>query len=253
MCLVAFSVDPDAETRLVLVGNRDEFHARPTAPLAWWPEDPLLGGRDLQAGGTWFAVDRRGRFGALTNLRGAAIPASAPSRGQLIPAFLRTDQSPQAFVTSLRDKAPQYAGFNLLLGDASGTWLYSNGAPDEIRRVEPGCHAVSNGLPDSDWPKTRLAVQRLQQRLTHPARDGSLADILADRNPAPDESLPRTGLSIELERRLSATFIVQPDYGTRSTTVCVLHRGRGGWVEETTFDAAGTAQLVVRHALEGAH
>jgi uncharacterized protein with NRDE domain len=249
MCLVALSVDPDVDTRLVLVGNRDEFHGRPTAPLAWWPETPVLGGRDLQAGGTWFAVDRRGRFGVLTNLRGVPIPPSAPSRGQLIPAFLTADQSPRDFMAALREEAPRYAGFNLLLGDPSGTWLYSNGAPDQIQRLEPGCHAVSNGLLGTAWPKTTLAVQRLQQRLTQPTRDGSLADILADRTPAPDGALPRTGLSIDLERRLSPAFIVQPDYGTRSTTVCVLHRAGGGWVEETTFDAAGKASLVVRHAV----
>jgi uncharacterized protein with NRDE domain len=249
MCLVAFGLHPDDATRLVLVGNRDEFHQRATAPLAWWPDQPILGGRDLQAGGTWFAIDRRGRFGALTNLRGAASPSQAPSRGQLIPAFLRSDESPPVFLRRLQSAAGQYAGFNLLLGDHSGTWIYSTGTPEQIQALDPGCHAVSNGLPGSVWPKTALAVRRLQEHLSRPARDSALARVLADRAPAPDDQLPQTGLSIELERRLSPAFIVQPDYGTRSTTVCVLHQRGGGWVEETSYSARGEVQQRVRQTL----
>jgi len=249
VCLIAFSLHPDADTRLILVGNRDEFHQRATAPLAWWPDQPILGGRDLQAGGTWFAIDRQGRFGALTNLRGAASPSDAPSRGQLIPAFLMSDESPPEFLRRLQAHARRYAGFNLLLGDHSGTWIYSNGRPEHIEPLKLGCHALSNGLPGSVWPKTSLAVQRLEERLTQSTRADGLANVLADRNLAPDDQLPNTGLSIELERRLSPVFIVQPDYGTRSTTVCVLHQGGGGWMEETTFDPSGAVQQQVRQTL----
>ena len=57
MCLVAFAWKAHPRWRLVLAGNRDEFHARPAAPLARWDDEPfLIGGRDLEAGGTWLAV-----------------------------------------------------------------------------------------------------------------------------------------------------------------------------------------------------
>ena len=61
--------------QLVLAMNRDEFTARPTAPLSW--RAGLLGGWDLQPGregGTWLAMDTGGRLGLLTNIyTGAAL------------------------------------------------------------------------------------------------------------------------------------------------------------------------------------
>jgi uncharacterized protein with NRDE domain len=76
--------------RLVVAANRDEFHARPSAPLAPWTDlIGVVGGRDLMANGTWLALDARARFGIVTNFRELGRRRrSAPSRGGLIPAFL---------------------------------------------------------------------------------------------------------------------------------------------------------------------
>jgi hypothetical protein len=64
MCLVAFAWNVHPRWRLVLAGNRDEFHARPSAPLARWEGDAsILAGRDLQAGGTWLGLGAGGRAG----------------------------------------------------------------------------------------------------------------------------------------------------------------------------------------------
>ena len=41
----------------------------PRAPRPGGRSPAMLGGRDLLAGGTWLAVDRRGRFAAVTNIR----------------------------------------------------------------------------------------------------------------------------------------------------------------------------------------
>jgi len=66
---------------------------------------------------------------------------------------------------------------------------------------------------------------------------GSLLDLLEDRDPAPDHELPDTGVSIEFERLLSAPFIVNPRYGTRSSTALTLgHRCR---IAERQFDPEG--------------
>ena len=48
----------------------------------------VLGGRDLQAGGSWLAVDRRGRFAAVTNIRDPERPIGLRSRGSLVIDFL---------------------------------------------------------------------------------------------------------------------------------------------------------------------
>ena len=37
MCLLVLAWQAHARYRLVVAANRDEFHARPAAPLAKWP------------------------------------------------------------------------------------------------------------------------------------------------------------------------------------------------------------------------
>ena len=89
MCLLVLAWKHHPRYRLILAGNRDEFHDRPAAPLNWWQDDPrILGGRDLKAGGTWLGVARSGRFGVVTNYRDLQAPVEgAPSRGHLVPAI----------------------------------------------------------------------------------------------------------------------------------------------------------------------
>ena len=90
MCLIAFAHNVHPACPLVLIANRDEFHARPTAALAPWDDHPdILGGRDLEARGGWLALDRRRpRLAAVTNVR--ETPATRPllSRGALVRDFL---------------------------------------------------------------------------------------------------------------------------------------------------------------------
>src|SRR5690606_2500114 len=75
MCVVAFAWDAHPRWRLVLAGNRDEFHARPTAALARWEDAPgIVAGRDLEAGGTWLGVDDAGRCALVTNVRDLRAP-----------------------------------------------------------------------------------------------------------------------------------------------------------------------------------
>ncbi|HSC08122.1 MAG TPA: NRDE family protein, partial [Steroidobacteraceae bacterium] len=90
MCLLVFAWNHHPRYRLIFAGNRDEFHDRPAVPMGWWEDRPqILGGRDLQAGGTWLAVSRRGRFGVVTNFRDLQRPVpGAPSRGVLITNYL---------------------------------------------------------------------------------------------------------------------------------------------------------------------
>ncbi|PJB42839.1 MAG: hypothetical protein CO105_10175, partial [Comamonadaceae bacterium CG_4_9_14_3_um_filter_60_33] len=72
MCLIAWNWQPASRHPLLLIANRDEYYARPTLPLHWWHDAPILAGRDLQAGGTWLGISRTGRLAALTNHRDPA-------------------------------------------------------------------------------------------------------------------------------------------------------------------------------------
>ncbi len=251
MCLVVLAWNVPAAERLVLVGNRDELHARATAAMDWWQTPRLLAGRDLVAGGTWLGIAEGGRFGVVTNLRGAPSPADAPSRGTLIPRFLEGRTPPGEFIGALAAEGHRYAGFSLLLGDAGELWYVSNGDPGGPRRLEPGLYGLSNGTLAAEWPKVRRARARLAARLARPpAEPEELLALLADRTPAPDAELPDTGVGLARERALSPLFIVDERYGTRSATAVVLDRDGGGRVVERSHGADGTATGVRRFRLE---
>lgn len=242
MCLLVFAWRAHPRHRLVLAGNRDEFHARPAAPAHWWPEPAgLLAGRDLEAGGTWLGVTRSGRFAVVTNFRelGERRP-EAPSRGRLVVDGCADDAEPLAWLEALAREADRYAAFNLVTGDMRSIAYYSNrdGAP---RELAPGVYGLSNHLLDTPWPKLERVRARFTALLRAPRIE--LEDLLAplaDTTPAADDELPRTGLTRELERALSAPFIVTPSYGTRCSTALVIEDDGRCRLLERRFDATGT-------------
>ncbi len=242
MCLLVFAWNLHPRYRLIFAGNRDEFHDRPAAPMAWWDDHPhILGGRDLQAGGTWLAVSRRGRFGVVTNFRDMQRPLpGAPSRGHLITGYLVGESDGDAFTKEIQATAATFGGFNLLLADDEAMVYASNRSPEFSHTVPAGVHGLSNHLLDTPWPKLALTRRRFEQLIA--AEEPSLPDLfamLSDRTPAQDELLPDTGVGPEWERLLSSPFIVSERYGTRCSTV--LRMGRDGRVEirERRFDATG--------------
>lgn len=245
MCLIAFDHRPHDDIPLRLVANRDEFHARPTAPLDWWDDRPdILGGRDLEAGGTWLAVHRRGRFAAVTNVRDPrlAVPAGAPSRGQLVPDALEATDLPRWLEAMAEGRALAYAGFNLLVGDGVALWHLHRGlAGASLTRVTPGLHALSNAGLDTPWPKTIEARQGLAASLRqgHWPRD-ALA-VMADTRPADDHRLPDTGVGLDKERWLSPAFILGRDYGTRATSWLTWQAGGHIELGERRFGSQGVA------------
>lgn len=238
MCLILFAYRSHPQYRLLVAANRDEFYARPTAPMAFWEEAPdVLAGRDLAAGGTWLGVTRQGRFAAITNYRDPRnVRPDAPSRGALVSRYLQSQEPAWDYLNRLIPKAGDYNGFNLLLGDNGGLYYYSNqaGAP---RRLSPGLYGLSNHLLDTPWPKVERGRQRLGNLLEqHPdPSPAALLELLTDRTPAPEEALPRTGVSLDWERILSPMFIASPDYGTRSSTVVRLATGGAVHVAEKTW------------------
>ena len=162
MCLLIFAHRVAQHYPLVLAANRDEFHTRPTAQAHFWPQYPeMLAGRDLEQGGTWMGITRQGRFAAITNYRDPARTAPAPrSRGELPLQFLVSDNAPAVYLEELRNRAKDYAGFNLLLGDGENLWYYSNSAANnDPRLLPPGIYGLSNAQLDTPWPKVEDGKQ----------------------------------------------------------------------------------------------
>jgi uncharacterized protein with NRDE domain len=247
MCLLVLAWRSHARYRLVVAANRDEFHARASAPLAPWSDAPeVIGGRDLQAMGAWFAVDHQRRCGIVTNFREfGRRRRSAPSRGGLIPGYLSTQRAPGEYLAALETDAPGYAGFNLLLADRDSLWYCSNRADQFARELPPGIYGLSNEFLDVPWPKLVRVRQRFVSQLADPqaADRRVLADAmfaaLADREPAPAEALAASELAPELARKLSAPFVLDPAYGTRCSTVLTISYDDELLITERRFDAHG--------------
>jgi len=243
MCLLVVAWMSHPRYRLIVAGNRDEFHERPAQPLGWWHDEPtILAGRDLRAGGTWLGLSRSGRFGLVTNFRDAGTTPSldAPSRGQLVPGFLRDTAEPAEFLAGLHRDAARFAGFNLLLGDPAGLHYYSNVGDDAPRALPPGIYGLSNHRLDEPWPKLVRTRAAFAAVLEHAEPDpAALAGLLADRTPADLDPPPDRGLPRDLERALSAPFVRHDRYGTRCSTVVLVGHDGHTVVHERRFDPAG--------------
>ena len=240
MCLILLAWRGDAKYPCVIAANRDEMHARPTAAAHWWPTHPqILAGRDLSEGGTWLGVTRTGRFAALTNYRDPGMRrAAAPSRGALVTSILLSADPVAKTINHLRAVSADYNGFNLLFSDGETLGVYES-VTQAGRELGPGIYGLSNHLLDTPWPKVETAKSRMAKALSRLESADPLLTLLRDDKPAPDEQLPRTGVSLEWERLLSSAFIRAPDYGTRCSTVLRIDESRRACFDEWTWNPAG--------------
>lgn len=250
MCLILAALDAHPDYALVVAANRDEFYDRPTTRADFWADHPgILGGRDLRAGGTWLAIDRRGRMAAVTNYRqGEREPAAPRSRGVLVSDYLTSDVDADTHIARVERDAAHYNGFNLIAGDARELRWFSN-REGRARRLGSGIYGLSNHLLDTPWPKVTAGKSALSAALGGGTDLVSgLFALLSDRTQVQDESLPRTGIGLDWERLLSSAFIASAEYGTRSSTVVLVGRDGRVTFAEQTFGPNGVPAGEVRHA-----
>jgi len=251
MCIAAFAWNPESDTPLLLAANRDEFFARPTEQMHWWPDSPILAGRDLKAKGAWLGITRHGRFALLTNIRNPDLRRiGAPSRGEIIKDFLESAVAASTFIAALAPIAPRFEGFNLLcgqVGEGSRELWFLNSVECVAKRLDQGQYGLSNASLDSDWPK----LLRLKQGLRHALAERDLAEqdarlvrLLRNSTPTSERHLPSTGVPLQWERALGSIFINREDYGTRASTVL---RVSGGRSTVTEINYAPDANLSQRH------
>ena len=262
MCLVALALDQSRRFPLVVASNRDEYFKRPAARLAWWTPQPgepaVLGGRDLDSGGTWLGLTAQGRLAMVTNVRGGmAVDPSAPTRGRIVTDWLAARESTANFW--MRTALSGHNGFNLIAADFQrGECFWGSNLEAHPRRLERGLYGLSNGLLDAPWPKVQALKARthaaMQAATTADELASALFAALADRGIAPDDALPHTGIPLEWERQLSSAFIRTPDaaYGTRCSTLIITERvGRHPvtHVFERSFNPGGAIALLRRSEL----
>ncbi|HUD90902.1 NRDE family protein [Sphingobium sp.] len=239
MCIMAMAWDAHPRWHLVLVGNRDEYHARPAAPLGRWTDRPgLIAGRDLQSGGTWLGVAEAGRAAIVTNLRGYGGPqADRASRGALVTDLLAGD-GPYADIgqAALDDFNP----FNLILVERSRAYFLTNRPAPLRTALTPGLYGLSNGTLDAPWPKTLALKAALLNWLTEGADEPEqlFAALRLERLPEAGIA-PATPSDAPDEAAASPIFIRNPTYGTRCSTIVAIDREGLGRIVERRFDAMG--------------
>lgn len=218
MCVAAIAWAAHPRWKLVAIGNRDEFHARPAAPLERW-DNGVIAGRDLEAGGTWLGIHPAGRFALVTNYRVPGYPRPGrASRGALVTDWLTRG--------ALGDTGAMNP-FNLFAAEPGGAAFHTNYPAPAAQALPGGIHGLSNGAVADRWDKTRRLETALAGWLERDETDAApllaaLADRRLDPAPGPDGPSPE----------FSGVFIAHPDYGTRASSVVLVDaRGRGRIIE----------------------
>ncbi|MFC0202979.1 NRDE family protein [Novosphingobium soli] len=240
MCVAAIAWDAHPDWLLVVAGNRDEFHARPAAPLARWRDGSgLIAGTDLTGGGTWLGVTEAGRFALVTNYR---VPEGAqpgrPSRGKLVTDLL-AGTPPHDLAGPMAAMNP----FNLILAGHDRATFLTNHPHVEARPLVRGIHGLSNGGFDVPWPKTLQVGAAIERWLA--AGDAELEPLLAVlRDETPAQAADTAAAAPE--PRFAPVFIRDETYGTRCSTVITIDRHGRGTIVERSFDAAAARSGDVR-------
>lgn len=248
MCLINFNIGAHPKYKMIIAANRDESYERPTSQIAWWDDHPnIFGGRDLKANGTWLAVTKSGKIGALTNIRNVEemTKIADKSRGELIVNYLLSNQNGEEYLNQLKYKKEDYAGYNLLVGDTDRLY-YMNNYQYDISEVTPGTHGLSNEFLNSPWPKVLIGKVELDKVLTDDDIDvEALFTLLGNTREASDDQVQQTGVDFELEKQLTPLFINIPDfeYGTRcSSVILVDHDDNITFIERTFYKGQQTGE-----------
>jgi uncharacterized protein with NRDE domain len=219
MCVVAVAINAHPRWRLVVAGNRDEYHARASAPLARWDDGSgIIAGRDLVSGGSWMGVSDAGRFAVVTNIRDADGPDPMKlSRGALVTEWLAEGREPES--------PAHFNPFNLIVTDRLEAAYLSN-RPEPLRQpLGAGIHGLSNAIPDEHWPRKDRLVHYMSAWLETANCADHLLEILSE------ETVP--------DRDAYPVFIRGPIYGTRCSTVIAVDQDGRGQIIERRFGPDG--------------
>ncbi len=223
MCVLTLAWKAHPDWLLIAAGNRDEAHARTSAPLARWGGG-VIGGRDLQSGGMWLGVsEAHPRFAVVTNVTGQGpVDPDRLTRGALVHAAL-TQREPFALA-----RPDRYNPFNLIVFADDEIRVRTNTPRWTDRCLAPGWHGLSNGVLGNPWDRTEHLTRAAQDWI---GSDGAQPDALLARldDRDSDRSRPVSG----------PIFRVDGIYGTRCSTVVAVDQRGSGRMWERRFDAQG--------------
>lgn len=202
---------------LLVAANRDEFLDRPAEGLALRaaPSGPFVAPRDVDAGGTWFGVNRSGVFAALTNVACSRLDPKLRSRGLLVVDALAARSAREAAEKLESLPMGAYNPFNLFVADADHAAAFTYA--ESVRPVaDPGgAWVVGNAPLDGPEPPK---LRRLRERVARVASGSAenvlpgLAALCRDHEPG-------------VRGPLDALCVHTPVYGTRSSFLLRLAGG----------------------------
>jgi uncharacterized protein with NRDE domain len=205
---------PDAP--LWVAANRDEYLDRPAEgpALREGRAGTLIAPLDRRAGGTWWGVNARGLFAAITNRPTAQLDSQRRSRGQLVLDALDAATAREAADAIAPIGRGLYNPFNLFLADARDAFAVVYEGGPEVVPLAPGAHVIGNADPDArDVPKVRAALERA----------GSIARGAAD---AIEDELAALCRDHAAGESRGSNCVHYGGYGTRSSTLLRLGSDR---------------------------
>lgn len=238
MCLILLAQKPSNEFKFVMASNRDEFYSRPTLPIHWWTNiDGLLAGKDLEQGGTWMAISKKGKFAAVTNVREFYsknyLDKSYLSRGDLVKDFFSTGKTSEDYLNSINED--NYLGFNLCLYDQDKVSLFSSKGREVLEK--DNFFVLGNKPIGKKSAKIDLAKKEFKNILKSNFKNSDLLKLMQE--PSERYEFERENLKSRHGNEISARFIKSEVYGTRSTTVMTINYKNKVSISEQLYEKNG--------------
>lgn len=213
-----------------IAANRDEQLGRASLPPRVLVQCPkIVGGQDLQAGGTWFAINPQAQmFAGLTNRHAGTVPdwQGEHSRGHLIPYILAAKCAHDAKMrleTLLSTQTVNH--FMMLFGDCHDLFYadYDSGCLT-ITALKPGDYVLCNTpMTGQPTPKMKLIKHFVKRELlTEPNAWVENAQRVLRRKDLPTTFSEHCELT-----PLDALNVQTEGYGTRSALIATCHLNEG--------------------------
>uniref|UniRef100_A0A131YMH6 Transport and golgi organization 2-like protein n=1 Tax=Rhipicephalus appendiculatus TaxID=34631 RepID=A0A131YMH6_RHIAP len=272
MCLLFVYTNPDPdddEFSMVLVNVRDEFFHRPTKPASFWEDDPhIVGGRDQEKGregGTWMAVSKDGRIGALLNILQPAhrVDPTKRGRGFLVVDFIKSTMDGNAYLTKLMKEKDEFNGFLFVAIEAKplkkkiSMSYYSNLQEGGPVQTEPGFHAFGNSVPPQFWAKVKYGKQKFEELIRQNNRFSQkdqllekIYDFLDESTSYPvDDAMRKQSQEPESTLRLMNQMkyiLPNYNYGTRTHSILFVNgAGKAEFIEKTMKEPIDITSKIV--------
>jgi len=207
MCIAYIAKNPFENCELLIAMNRDEFYSRPFSMTSlhgdiYFPQDEKFGG-------TWFAFNKQGEFGLLTNIRKFNQESAKSTRGEIPINYLQNKILPTP---------KEYKFFNFIYG-STDSLNHVSSYSDASGIICTSDFTISNSKTfPSNWSKEETLREKFKQLFSKKIvpTPHDLFEVLSCNHENIRQQSDDTGYPDEIEKKLSSIFVEIPEnsYGT---------------------------------------